>query len=104
MSRRYQLRSFSRSGTRVRGHLTNLDWKTLAHADAVLHAGFDVESRDLPSIDDATNARDIALAIISFLKERQALLPDAVTDLAPGQGQVPVADFLGSLPALPDFS
>lgn len=104
MSRRYQLRSFSRSGTRIRGHLTNLDWKSRAQTDAVLHAGFDIEASDVPSLESATNARDVAVALISFLKGQQALLPDAITDFAAGEGQSPVAVFLRALPALPDFS
>lgn len=104
MSRRYQLRSFTRVGTRIRGHFTNLDWKTRAHADATLHAGFDLEATDIPSINSTTNAREFAIALIAFLKEQQALLQDAETDLAPGQGQQPVGDFLESLPPLPDFS
>lgn len=103
MSRRYQLRSFSLVGTRLRGHFTNLDWKTLAHAGATLHAGFDIEVSDLPPFDVGSNARDLAIRLIAFLKEQGALLPDAETDLSPGLGEVPIRTFLDSLPDLPDF-
>lgn len=101
MSRRYQLRSLEASGTRLRGLLTNLDWKS--DAQGVLHAGFDLEIAEVTAWSSSGTAREKCVALIAYLKTAGALLPDAETDLPQGAGAIPIEVLLGSLPPLPSF-